>query len=116
IVYVGCAAVLNMLTHDPQTSYVWLSILASGVAVVLMFYFGARLFDRSTGLLAALFLLISPLFWFYGEVALPHVIDVAMVLGVVLLLYQTLTVRASYLPLAAIVLGLAGGFRPQTVI
>src|SRR5437867_1469567 len=47
IVYVGCAAVLNVLTHDPQTSYVWLSILASGVAVVLLFYFGARLFDRS---------------------------------------------------------------------
>lgn len=115
ILYVAFAKVLNVLTADPQTSYVWISMLASGLAVALCFYVGTRFFNRATGLIAALLLLTGPLFWFYGEVALPHVLDTALVLATVLFLYRAFTGEPRSLLVGAVLLALAGGVRPWTL-
>jgi len=80
ILYVWLARLVDALLHDPQTSMVLLSILASGLAVVALYRLGRALFDERTGLAAALFLASSPLFWFYGEIALPHTVDALFVI------------------------------------
>lgn len=116
IVYVGLGRLLNAVTLDPQTSFVWLSLIASGIAAVMVFYLGCLLLGRTVGVVAALLLLTDPLFWFYGEVALPHALDMALLLCVVFLLYQALTQHPRYLFLAALVLALAGGVRQQMLI
>ena len=60
------------LGTDANASYVVLSIVASAVAVAMLTVVGARLFDRTTGLLAGGILSTSSLFWGQGEVAYPY--------------------------------------------
>jgi hypothetical protein len=72
------------------------------------------MFDRAVGLTSALFLASSPLFWFYGEVALPHALDAFAVISSVLLLYGAASGEPRLLVPAAFWLGIAGGLRPQT--
>jgi 4-amino-4-deoxy-L-arabinose transferase-like glycosyltransferase len=116
ILYVYLARAINWFVGDPQKTMVGLSIVSSGLAVALLFKLGTAMFNRVTGLLAALFLASSPLFWFYGEVALPHSLDAFIVIAVVLLLYQVVEGRSEKAILAAIALGVAGGLRPQTQV
>jgi len=116
ILYVALGAIASMIFRDPQQSYVALSVLSSGMAAVALYTLGRRMYGRTAGCLAALFLLASPSFWFYGEIAMPHTVDAAMVIMVV---YLALRVREdtqkALIPLA-IVLGVAGGVRQQTLL
>jgi hypothetical protein len=71
--YVASAwLVRTLLGTDANASYVVLSIGASAVAVAMLSIVGARLFDRSTGLLGGAVLATSALFWGQGEVAYPY--------------------------------------------
>lgn len=116
ILYVGAGKMLNLLTHDPQISFVTLSVIFSGLATAAIFWLGKAMFSRLTGLVAALFLVTSPLVWFYGEIALPHTIDAFFVMWSALLLFKIMTGEQKSLLLAAVVLGVAGGVRPQTLV
>ncbi len=116
ILYVGAGKILNLLTHDPQISFVALSIIFSGLATVAIFWLGKAMFSRSTGLVAALFLLTSPLVWFYGEIALPHTIDAFFVIWSALLLFKIMIGEERPLLLTAVVLSVAGGVRLQTLV
>jgi hypothetical protein len=116
LLYIALGWVFNLVTHDPQVTFVTINILFSGLAVAIMFLLGQAVFDRRTGIIAALFLLVSPLFWFYGEVALPHVVDTFFVILVALLLYRAWHGENHYLIIAAAVLAIAAGFRPQTAL
>lgn len=114
ILYVAMGWLGNLLSHDPQTTFVWISVLFSGLSASALFYLGSVVFDRRTGIVATLFLLASPLFWFYGEIALPHVVDSFFVILLALFLYNAWAGRDVYLLAAAPVLAGAGGIRPQT--
>jgi 4-amino-4-deoxy-L-arabinose transferase-like glycosyltransferase len=116
IAYVWCCRLVDYLFHDPQTTMVWLSIVGSGLAVVAMYLLGRVMFGRWTGLVAALFLASSPLFWFYGEIALPHALDTFLVLLSAWLLYEVLLGRVWALVPAAVSLAVAGGVRQQTPV
>lgn len=116
------------LTGDAQRGYVLLAIIGSALAAVALYELGRRLWDAATGWLAALLLLSSPLFWFYGEVALPHTLDALAVIGAALLSWRVAhDERASEADgrrgwytdpalLLALWLGVAGGLRPQTLV
>jgi hypothetical protein len=116
IVYVWLCRVVDLLFHDAQVTMVWISIVASALAVVALFYLGRAMFDRQVGLVAALLLASSPLFWFYGEIALPHTLDTFLVILAGWLLYQVMLGRTDHLIPAAITLAIAGGVRQQTLI
>ena len=71
--YVGAAWLVRAaFATDANTSYVALSIAASAVAVMMIALVGARLFDRTTGLLGGAVLATSALFWGQGVVAYPY--------------------------------------------
>ena len=116
IVYVWLCRLVDLLFHDAQATMVWISIVASALAVVALFYLGRSMFNRWTGLLAALFLATSPLFWFYGEIALPHTLDALLVIVSAWWLYETMRGDHRYLYPTIAVMAVAGGVRQQTII
>lgn len=118
IVYIVLAQVLNSITNDHQMTMVIISIVTSGLAVVAMFYLGRDMFSPITGLIAALFIMTSPLIWFYGEIALPHAMDLFCIIFSAWLLYRIMEGehRWSWLILTAVFLALVGGFRQQDLL
>jgi len=116
IAYVWLCRLVDALFHDPQATMVWIAIVSSGLAAVAMYLLGRAMFGRRTGLVAALFLASSPLFWFYGEIALPHAMDTFLVILSAWLLYEVLLGRAWAVVPAAVSLAVAGGMRQQTPV
>jgi hypothetical protein len=114
--YVWLSQVVDSFIHDAQTTLVSLSIVASALSVVALFYLGRAMFDRRVGLIAALFLASSPLFWFYGEIALPHTLDTLLVIVAAWWLYETMVGKHGYLYPGVVMLAIAGGVRPQTLV
>jgi dolichyl-phosphate-mannose-protein mannosyltransferase len=116
IVYVWLCRLVNAVTGDAQITMVSISLVASALAVAALFYLGRSMFDRRTGVVAALCLATSPLFWFYGEIALPHTLDTLLVIVSAWWLYETMRGDYRYLYPAIVVLAVAGGVRQQTLV
>jgi 4-amino-4-deoxy-L-arabinose transferase-like glycosyltransferase len=116
IVYVWLCRLVNLLFHDPQATMLWISMVGSGLAVVVMYLLGRAMFDRRTGLVGALFLATSPLFWFYGEIALPHTLDTFLVILSVWLLWEVMQGWTWAVVPAAVSVAVAGGVRQQTLV
>lgn len=116
IVYVWFCRLIDVLFGDPQTTMVWISVFASALAVPCIFCLGRSMFDARTGLVAALFLMTSPLFWFYGEIALPHSVDTLLVIVGGWWLYEVMKGQRRYLYPAIVLLAVAGGVRQQTLV
>jgi hypothetical protein len=116
IAYVWLCRLVDLLFHDPQATMVWISIVSSGLAVVAIYMLGRAMFDLRTGLVGALFLATSPLFWFYGEIALPHTADTFLVIISMWLLWEAMQGRTWATVLAAVSLAAAGGVRQQTPV
>ncbi|MBC7249828.1 MAG: glycosyltransferase family 39 protein, partial [Anaerolineae bacterium] len=116
IAYVWLCRLVDLLFHDPQRTMVWISIVGSGLAVVAMYLLGRAMFDRRTGLVGALFLATSPLFWFYGEIALPHALDTFLVTLSAWLLWEVMQGRTWAVVPTAVSLAVAGGVRQQTPV
>jgi hypothetical protein len=114
--YVLLGRVVNAALGDPQRALVAISAVSGGLAVAMLLLLGRRMFDRTTGVIAALLLAASPLFWFYGAIALPHCLDALMVIGAVWLLWEIRLGAAAFTVPAALWLGIAGGLRPQTQV
>lgn len=115
VLYETAGRILNLFFHNANNSLVALSILSATVAVVLIYFIGLSMFERSTGLVAAIVLLVSPLNWYYGEVALTYEIELPLMIMAGWLLYQ-LYFHRRYAVLAAVFIGLAGGFRQDILL
>ena len=116
IFYVWLTRLVDLLFHDAQHTMVAISITASFLSAVALYFLGKTLFNRGVGFLSALFLLFSPLYWFYGEIALPHTLDALLVTLAALFLYKTMRGDLRSLVPAILVLVVAGGIRQQTLI
>jgi hypothetical protein len=116
ILYIWLGRLASPVFRDPQWTLAAISMAASALAVVCLYRLGCTLYDRRTGLLAAALLASSPLFWFYGEVALPHALDGLAVIVTAWLFYRILEGEVRLAIPAAICLGIAGGLRPQTQV
>lgn len=118
IVYIALAQVIDAFVRDPQSTMIIISIISSGLAVAALFYLGRAMFNAATGLIAALFIMTSPLVWFYGEIALPHTMDLFCIILAALLLYRIMEGerRWGWLLGTAVFLALVGGFRQQDLV
>lgn len=116
IVYIALAQALNFLIDDPQTTMIIISIISSGLAVTMLYFLGRDMFNPLAGLIAAIFLATSPLYWFYGEIALPHSMDTFVTILAVWLLYKIMQGETGWLWWTAVYLGFVGGFRQQTLL
>ena len=116
IVYIALSKLVNLVINDPQTTMVLISIISSGLASVAIFYLGRDMFSKSTGLIAAIFLATSPLVWFYGEIALPHTLDLFATIIVVWLLYRIMEGETRLWWITAFLMALLAGLRQQDLI
>jgi len=116
IVYVWLCRLVDLLFRDANATMVWISVLASGLSVVMLYNLGRAMWDRRVGLVAALFLASSPLFWFYGEIALPHALDTFLVLLSISLLHRIHDRDDRVLWPTVLLLAFAGGVRQQTLV
>lgn len=116
IFYVWLTRLVDMIFHNAQQTMVAISVTASFLAAIALYFLGKTIFNRGAGLLAALFLIFSPLFWFYGEIALPHTLDALLVTLAALFLFQTMRGNRRALVPAILVLVVAGGVRQQTLV
>ncbi len=116
IVYVWMCRLLDLVFYDANASMIVLSIIASSLAVVMIYLLGRTMWDARVGLISALLLASSPLFWFYGEIALPHTVDAFLVLASVWLLFHVRQGDKRFFWPAVGLLSIAGGVRPQTLV
>ncbi|MHB1324656.1 MAG: hypothetical protein ACYC0L_00345 [Thermoleophilia bacterium] len=111
IFYVALIWTVNRLVNDPNAAMVWVSVFSSAAAVAAMFWLGRTMFSRRVGLWAALLLATSLSFWTHSEVALPYTLLGLLSVVVAGIVYKTWQGKKEYVIPAALVLGLASGFR-----
>ena len=116
IVYVWLCRLVDGVFHDAQTTMVSLSILASVFAVLGMYFLGKEMYNPRTGWAAAAFLAASPLFWFYGEIALPHTLDAMLVIWISLGLFRIMRGEHGLIYPVVVLMAITGGVRQQTLV
>ncbi len=114
--YVVLGHLAAQLAGSAQAGYVLMAIVGSALTALAIYELGRAMWNTSVGLIAALFMLSSPLFWFYGEIALPHTLDAMVVVVTALLCWHLQPQRTGLGLLLAVWLGLIGGFRQQTMV
>ena len=114
--YVMTGKLIHLFLPDVNTSYLVISILFSGLTVVAVYYLGCVLYDQEVGMWAALLALTSPSLWFYGEVALTYSIEAFSSAYLGYLCWRMLQGDQRPLWYSAVILGVAGGFRQQTLL
>ena len=116
VLYVLMGRLVDGLLHDPNASYVTLAVFFSGATTFVVYFLAKTLYDRLTAVAAASLLAVSPLFWFYGEVALTYAGEALLASAVAYLAYQALQGSERHVYLSAIYLGLAGGIRQSILL
>jgi len=114
--YVMLGRLINLFIKDANSTFIFISILFSGLTVATIYYLGKEIFDKKTGILAALIALTSPNLWFHGEVALTYIVEAFFSSLAALLCWRILKGEHKYLWLSVIALGIAGGIRQNTVV
>lgn len=115
ILYVALGRLFHIFWGDANTALVAMSIIGALVSIPLIYVLGRDIFGRRCGLIAAFLLLFSPLGWFYGEVALSYEVEFPLVLLATWLLFRMFFHRSNAIA-AAVVIGLAGGFRQDALL
>ncbi len=117
ILYILLGRAFNLAFQDPRLALLWLSTVTSGLAVLAVYLLGMEMFGRRTGVLAACFLAVLPYFWYFGEISAPYTIDLLFAALLGWLCYRALKLDGEKpVYICALALGLAGAFRPQTMI
>lgn len=114
--FVMAGRLLRVVLKDNNASLVALNIAASGLTVALIYLLGQTLFGKPSGLFSALLMMTSPTVWFHGEVALSNMTDCFLVCLLAFLCWKNLTGDSRFIYLSAVVLGLAGGVRQNTLV
>lgn len=110
--YVGMAKGIDAIVNDPPASLALLSALLSGVAFLFAYLLGRDVGGEPAGWLAAGILAVSPLFWFFGGIAMPSTGEAALSLVVAWVARRAREPRAPAAFWAlTILLGLAFGYR-----
>ena len=113
--YVMVGKLADRLLQDPNQGFVVLNVAFSAFCVWIVYQLAEEAFGRESGLLTAILLSTSPTFWFHGEVALSNMLDCLLVSSLALLCWRILQGQHHWAYLAAVVLGLAGGVRQNTL-
>jgi hypothetical protein len=109
--YVHAAKLLNFFIGDANSSFVWISMIASACAVAAIYNLGSAMFNRQDGWWAAMLALISPIFWFFGEVALSYTVAAFFSSIIALGAWRIINGEDRWIYPLTIILGIAAGFR-----
>jgi transmembrane protein TMEM260 (protein O-mannosyltransferase) len=116
ILYVALGRLVGMVAGEPAIALGGLAMLASAVAVLLVYQLGWYLYGRQAAVLAALGLAVSPLFWTYSVIGLSYTAEAALATGIAISAWVMGQGSARALVASAVLLGLAGGVRQSILL
>jgi 4-amino-4-deoxy-L-arabinose transferase-like glycosyltransferase len=116
--FVALARAVNFFFHDAGKSFLIVSVSTSGLCLVMASLLGTRMFSRSAGAIAALLLLVNPVFW-YASLD-PNGGPLRPFLGLFSLLIAYCCWRCwngekQFALWSAVALGIGSGFRPELI-
>jgi hypothetical protein len=88
--YVMLGRLVNLFVGEPHTSLVWLSVFAGAALVAVGFLLATAMFGRSVGIASGVILAMSPLCWFYSDIALTSIVDAALVTATVFVCWRVI--------------------------
>ncbi|MBZ5495967.1 MAG: glycosyltransferase family 39 protein [Acidobacteriia bacterium] len=116
ILYVAAAKLVNLFVHEEGASLVAVSIIASVMTVVGLYYLALNMFGRSNAILSAALFLSSPLVWYNGEMPFTYVLDAFFGVMFAYSCYQIVLKNRKWIYLSAVFLGLATGVRQSAIM
>lgn len=114
--YICLGRLSNFLFHDANLDLVMLSILASCGTVLVVYRLAFEWFGVRAAQFAGAIFLLSPLVWFHGTVALTYSVEAFFSAVVGLLCWRIYCGRENLVFAAAILLGIAAGIRPSSLL
>jgi hypothetical protein len=114
--YVMLGRLFHIFIDDTNTVFVSISIIFSGLTVMVIYYLGKEIYDRKIGLTAAAFALTSTNLWLHGEVALTYIAEAFFSAAMALICWKIYKGEHKYIWLSVIILGIAGGIRQNTTV
>lgn len=78
--YVALGRFLNYVTGDANASLTFLSILSGAAAPAILFVLGLRFMRRRYAMVTAILFGLSPVVWYYSEVALTYSVEMVLTL------------------------------------
>ena len=108
--YVCLGRLFNLIIPDANTALVAISIAFSCGAAVMIYLLAEGWFGIPASRFAGLIFLFSPLAWFHGTVALTYIVEAFFSALVGYLCWRGQGTAA------ALALGIAGGFRPSSIL
>lgn len=115
--FIGLGWLINQLTADAILSLTMLSIVSGALAPALMFLYARSFLSDRFAFLTALLFGISPLVWYYSEVALTYSAEAAVGVAFMLMAHRSIR-NGSFRDLiaATLVLSLVGSLRQSAMI
>jgi len=114
--YICLGRLANLIFHDANTAFVAISIAFSCGAVAMVYVLAHNWFGRKAALFAGLIFLFSPLVWFHGTVALTYIVETFFSALSGYLCWRIYCGAVRLILPAAVVLGVAAGFRPSSLL
>jgi hypothetical protein len=114
--YVCLGRLVNGLFHDANAALVAIGIVFSCGAVAMIYVLAHRWFGRNAALFAGLIFLFSPLAWFHGTVALTYIVEAFFSALTGYLCWRIYCGAARFILPGAMVVGVAAGFRPSSLL
>ena len=114
--YVCLGRLANLFTQDANAALVGISIVFSCGAGALIYVLADRWFGRHAARFAGLVFLFSPLAWFHGTVALTYMVEAFFSALTGSLCWRIHSGAARLILPGAIVVGVAAGFRPSSLL
>ncbi|MGH8915136.1 MAG: ArnT family glycosyltransferase [Acidimicrobiia bacterium] len=115
--YVLLGRLVNWVVGDPVTALTAISVISGAAATMWVFVLGLKFGSERAALIAAILFGTSPLVWYYSEVALTYIVEVALALPLVWLVMQA-RARSSIrlLLLATLLIAMMGALRQTSLV
>jgi len=114
--YVCLGRLVNLIFHDANAALVAIGIIFSCGAAAMIYVLADNWFGRNAALFAGLIFVFSPLAWFHGTVALTYIVEAFFSALAGYLCWRIYCGAALFIVPGAIVVGLAAGFRPSSLM
>lgn len=114
--YVCLGRLLNAFFHDPNAALVSISIAASCGAAMMIYLLTDVWFGTKAARFAGVLFVASPLAWFHGIVALTYIVEAFFSALTGYLCWRIYEGATRWIVPCALVLGLAAGVRPSSLL
>lgn len=116
ILYVMLGKMINIFFNDPNISMILISIIFTIFTIIITYFLAKRFFSRTIAIISVFLLVFNPIVWYYGEIAEIYMCEAFFATLIAYLSYLVYVGEKKFIYISAIVLGLSGGFRQDTLI